>query len=119
MNEKLLNAAAGLKMVDGDRELYRILLEAYLAENKFEKSILLGFISKKDFLSAAKYIHRLKGASFQIGAEEIGSQAQKLEDIFRKKTGCSAGELAALTEKFCSDYDNVILIVKNLLTKNL
>ena len=36
-------------------------------------------------LEAAQYIHRLKGAARQLGANHLAAEAQKLEDIFRGK----------------------------------
>ena len=107
--EEFLNVKEGLSFVDGDKELYKILLDAYLEENKISQDDLAALIKRKDFEGAAKTVHRTKGASYQIGAKKIGDKAQYLEDVFRGKVSPAAKdkseeELLCLAEDFFSDY---------------
>ena len=111
--EEYLNAEQGLSFVDGDMDLYKMLLDAYLEENKFDFGTLAALIEKKDFEAAAKIVHKTKGASYQIGAQKIGDMAQVLEDILRGKaeppaSQRSAQELAALASDFNAAYQKCL-----------
>ena len=111
--EEFLNVKEGLAFVDGDKDLYKILLDAYLEENKISLEDLTSLIKKKDFEGSAKTIHRTKGASYQIGAKKIGDKAQYLEDLFRGKTTPGAKdkseeELLGLVTDFFSDYEKCL-----------
>ena len=69
--ETILNVQEGLSFVDGDKDLYKILLDTYVEENKFDPDTFKALIQKKDFEAAAKAVHKTKGASYQIGAKTI------------------------------------------------
>lgn len=119
--EELLNAQEGLSFVDGDKDLYNMLLDAYLEENKFDFRTLDAAIHKKNFEAAAKIVHKTKGASYQIGAQKIGDMAQVLEDIFRGKSEPpasqrSAQELEALAKDFYAAYQACLEEVKKTRT---
>lgn len=115
--EEILNIQEGLELVSGDKELYKILLDTYLEENKFDPEALKKLLQKKEFEAAAKIIHKTKGASYQIGAKKIGDKAQFLEDLFRGKTSPSAAEksleeLESLVNDFAADYKKCLLEVE-------
>lgn len=119
--EEYLNQEQGLSFVDGDKDLYNMLLDAYIEENKFDFGTLTAFIEKKDFEAAAKIVHKTKGASYQIGAQKIGDMAQVLEDIFRGKaeppaSQRSAQELEALAKDFYAAYQACLEEVKKTRT---
>ena len=116
--EELLNTQEGLVFVDGDKDLYKILLDAYVEENKFDPAQLKALLKKKSFEAAAKIVHKTKGASYQIGAKKIGDMAQALEDILRSKvqppaSARSPQEMAALSDDFCAAYQKCLEEVEN------
>ena len=108
-----LDTKEGLSFLDGDKELYKMLLDAYANESKFDPNALKDFIKKKEFESAAKIVHKTKGASYQIGAAKLGYKAQALEDILRSKVQPDASqrspeEMAALAQDFCDAYQKCL-----------
>ena len=115
--EEFLDTEQGLSFVDGDKDLYKFLLDAYVEENKFEPAELKRLLEQKAFEAAAKIVHKTKGASYQIGAKKIGDMAQVLEDILRGKSeppasARSAQELSALADDFCAAYQKCLEEVK-------
>lgn len=117
-----LDESEGLSFLDGDKELYKMLLDAYANESKFDQNALKDFIKKKEFEAAAKIVHKTKGASYQIGATKLGYQAQALEDILRSKVSPDASqrspqEMAALVQDFCDAYQKCLEEVSEALKK--
>lgn len=102
--ETILNVQEGLSFVDGDKDLYKILLDTYVEENKFDPDTFKALIQKKDFEAAAKAVHKTKGASYQIGAKTIGDAAQKLEDLLRSKATPDEN----LVQDFCDSYQKCL-----------
>ena len=116
-----LDQNEGLSFLDGDKDLYKMLLDAYVDENKFDPAELKALVQKKEFEAAAKIVHKTKGASYQIGAKKMGDQAQVLEDILRSKVQPDASqrspqEMAALADDFCSAYQKCLQEVESART---
>lgn len=116
-----MDTEQGLSFVDGDKDLYKILLDAYVEENKFDPAQLKALLEQKAFEAAAKIVHKTKGASYQIGAQKIGDMAQVLEDILRSKSeppasARSAQELSALADDFCAAYQKCLKEVEKMRT---
>lgn len=105
---EILDTRCGLELADNDDELYRELLNFYLTDNKFDVKELHDLIMKSK-PDAASYIHRVKGASRQIGAKAASAQGQLIEDILREKT---EGNLAPLINDFCGIYEKTVKAVK-------
>lgn len=101
---KFLDINIGLDLSDNDEELYKSLLNFYLTENAFDVKELHSNIMKSK-LEGASYIHRIKGASRQIGATVASEKAQKIEDILREK---DCGNLAFLINEFCAIYNSTL-----------
>ncbi len=117
-----LDENEGLSFLDGDKDLYKMLLDAYVTENKFDPKALKDLVQKKDFEAAAKIVHKTKGASYQIGAKKLGDLAQALEDILRSKVRPDASqrspeEMAALAQNFCDSYQKCLQEVSEALGK--
>lgn len=112
---KFLDAAAGLGLLDGDAELYRMLLEGYISGGFSEKE-LLSLLENGDYEAGAKYIHRLKGSSLQIGANEAGEKASQIERILRGKAAenprnneiCDKNDAKTLIAEFSEIYAKTI-----------
>ena len=87
----LIDLREALDRLDDDMGLYMILVDAFLQDTVFkderlrELEVAFRRSNSKERLEAAQYIHRLKGAARQLGANPLAAEAQKLEDIFRNK----------------------------------
>ena len=112
--EELLDVQEGLSFVDGDKDLYKILLEEFISSEKdFNKEAFLQGIQGQGLETAAKSVHKAKGAAFQLGAKAFGKKAQELEDILRKKIekspeallAAAKDYLQALCRRTVADYD--------------
>lgn len=119
--EEFLNIEEGLSFLDGDKDLYKMLLDAYVDENKFDPAELKALVQKKEFEAAAKIVHKTKGASYQIGAKKMGDQAQTLEDILRSKVQPDASqrspsEMDKLANDFCASYQKCLEEVEKALS---
>lgn len=104
---EILDIQCGLDLADNDDDLYRELLKFYLTDNKFDVKELHSLIMKSK-PEAASYIHRVKGASRQIGAKAASEQGQLIEDILREK---ATGNLAPLINDFCGIYEKTLSAV--------
>ena len=109
-----MDTEQGLAFVDGDKDLYKILLDAYLEENTLEEKPLLELIEKNELEAAAKIVHKAKGASYQIGAKAIGDAGQELESALRGKTELDKIAMKILARGFAADVNKCREEVKNL-----
>lgn len=107
---KILDSEKGLSLVDNDGELYRLLLDTFLSDAKFDPESFGKLVSAGNRDGAASYIHALKGAGRQIGAERLAAAGQRLEDVLRGKAG---GNVAALAEKVLTEYALASEAVRN------
>lgn len=88
---ELINLQEALERLDNDMGLYMILVDAFLQDTVFQaekmRELERAFRDSPsgECLEAAQYIHRVKGAARQLGANPLAAEAQKLEDIFRGK----------------------------------
>lgn len=88
---ELINLQEALERLDNDMGLYMILVDAFLQDTVFQaekmRELERAFRDSPsgECLEAAQYIHRVKGAARQLGANPLATEAQKLEDIFRGK----------------------------------
>lgn len=91
VTSNLIDLREALDRLDNDMGLYMILVEAFLQDTAFkdeklrELEVAFRKSISKESLEGAQYIHRLKGAARQLGANPLATEAQKLEDIFRNK----------------------------------
>lgn len=103
MQNEYLDVTEGLELTAGDKELYIELLDSYLTENKFDRAELNVLIESGKKAEAANYVHRIKGASRQIGAQKVSSILQEIEDILREK---KSGDHETLIDDFVKAYKN-------------
>ena len=111
----ILNTLAAKEMVDNDLELYRILLESYINDKILDEKKLLDLENSADKTEAGKYVHYFKGAARQLGGEELGEKAQRLEDVLKGK---ATGNIEELNKEFIEIYKITVEAMKNEL-KNL
>lgn len=120
----LIDMNEALERLDNDMSLYMILVEAFLEDKAFQPEKLRELESQfhnnglQEFLEAAQYIHRLKGAARQLSANPLATEAQKLEDIFRGKVPAgSPGEpndTALLVDKLLDLYQQTLLELRSI-----
>lgn len=100
----LIDLREALDRLDDDMGLYMILVDAFLQDTVFkderlrELEVAFRSSNSKESLEAAQYIHRLKGAARQLGANPLAAEAQKLEDIFRNKGTVNLQDTETLVE---------------------
>ncbi|MBP3416167.1 MAG: Hpt domain-containing protein [Spirochaetaceae bacterium] len=100
----LIDLREALDRLDDDMGLYMILVDAFLQDTVFkderlrELEVAFRRSNSKESLEAAQYIHRLKGAARQLGANPLAAEAQKLEDIFRNKGTVNLQDTETLVE---------------------
>ena len=97
---QILHIQSAMDMLGGDLGLLKELLQDFLSEKAFDKAKMQSLL-KRDDEEAAKYIHYIKGAARQLGAERLAHSGQELEDVLRHK---KAGSIAPLIQAFDSDY---------------
>ena len=112
---EILNITSALEMVDGDNELYLSLLDSFENGISYDTNHLLELEGQEDLIPAAKYVHLLKGAALQIGAERLGEAGKALEDTLRGKR---AGDIRELTKAFSQEYDAALKAVIAYRTKD-
>ena len=105
----VLNMTAALELVDGDKELYAMLLDAFLT-TPFVCATLDGYLAAQNTEEGARYVHAVKGAARQIGLERLAAAGQALEDVLRGK---ATGDTAALTDAYTAAYDEAVRAVKD------
>jgi len=113
-NQKILNIQSALDMVDNDSSLFKMLLQAFLSDALFSSSHLSDLVHAGNNEEAAHYIHRIKGASAQLGGEKLAAAGQALENVLRGK---EKGDIPALSASFSSIYNQTIPVIKDELDR--
>jgi two-component system sensor histidine kinase/response regulator len=106
----LINWPDALRTVQGDQDLLRIVVRAFLEECPRHIRELDDSISQHDAKTAHRLAHLIKGAMTTLAAPSVEKTAQKLENI------CATGELADAGAQFRS-LEPELLKVCELLTK--
>ena len=102
---KIFDKKAALELLDNDEELLSVLIDSFLNENKFEKSVLENLIESGKTKEAASYVHSIKGAARQLCMEKLKSSGQALEDVLRGKT---IGDIPSLVAHMFMDYEEAV-----------
>lgn len=93
MEKQLLNTDAALEMLSGEKELYKMLLDAFIKDCPTSLETIATYIAQNRFEDARVYSHKIKGAASQIGAEQLTFALQYLEDALK---GRMTGDVEAL-----------------------
>jgi len=109
-----IDTKKGLDLYDDELDIYLVVLRSYVEHmpatlNKMRK------VSAETLLDYAVAVHTVKGASANIGAEEVRQSALHLEMM--AKADNLAGVLAE-NEKFLKRVDTLVNDIRNWLKKN-
>jgi len=81
----MLNTASALEMLSGEKELYIMLLDAFIESCPDGLDQIDAFIDEDKLEEARAYSHKIKGSASQIGAEQLAFALQYLEDTLKGK----------------------------------
>ncbi len=93
MEKEILNTTSALDMLDGETELYKMLLDAFIKDCPSSLDSIAELISQDKKEEARQASHKIKGAASQIGAEQLTFALQYLEDALK---GRMTGHIEAL-----------------------
>lgn len=96
----LIDIQIALERVDNDISLYKILINAFLEDSSFSPETMVKLVA--DTINgngdtteiASKYVHHMKGAAAQLGANILADKAQTLENVLRGKEQGDSKKLA-------------------------
>lgn len=114
---ELINLPAALERLDNDKDLYKILIHAFLYEKPFDSStfqVLAASAMKGDETAAVKaagLAHYVKGAASQLGADLLAEKARQTEYTLKGK---ESGDIQTLCQELLSLYEQTIDALKAL-----
>jgi HPt (histidine-containing phosphotransfer) domain-containing protein len=95
---EVLDWAAALKRVDGDRELLRTFVTLYLRECPRWLAELRQAVARQDGRLLRRMAHTIKGALGQLGAQSAAAAALRLETMGQEGVFAGADEACARLE---------------------
>jgi CheY-like chemotaxis protein len=105
-----IDIAAGLKLVGGNTELFRKLLQSFLQTYGDTSGKLMGYLRSNETEAAGRLVHSIKGVSGYIGATVLYQKAVELEELLRK-----GGEPAGFClDAFNSELNRVLMSLGEL-----
>jgi HPt (histidine-containing phosphotransfer) domain-containing protein len=110
----LLDAAAGIERVMGDKGLYQRMLIRYCGDYREGAAPIRRALAGGDLRLAHRLAHTLKGASGMIGATAVHRQAALLESALRH-TGPALSDLPALVDPLEHALADVARVIAPLL----
>ena len=88
-----IDMEAALKRIEGDQELFEIIIDAFLKEWPSDMESLSQHISSGNYEELERIAHRTKGAVSAIGAETVKELLADLENMGKKKNMDSAEDV--------------------------
>ncbi len=113
-SNQILNTESALSLLDGEKQLYKELLISFVKDLPFDTKKLQNLITEGAFTEGAKYIHLVKGAARQLGAERLSEAGQKLEDVLREKKEENINELC---QKAITEYNLALAAIKDAINQ--
>lgn len=81
----VLDKEAGLTLIGGDLEIYKMILQEYVSENVTVPVDLTAKIDAADYAAAVQIVHKVKGSSGNIGAKSLYEAASGLQKALQNK----------------------------------
>lgn len=107
---ELLNVQSGLEHSAGEEELYLMLVENYIKEDKRQK--VVDAFTKEDWDNYRIVVHSIKGTSLTIGAEDVAEKAKLLEQAARER---NVSYITTNNESLLKQYSLLIDKLKEVL----
>lgn len=79
----VLDKAAGLKIVGGNPQVFKLILGEFLKENVSLESDINGAIESGSYAEAAQLVHKVKGSSGSIGAKALYNTAVSFQKALK------------------------------------
>ncbi len=83
--KEALDYEDGLKRIGGNKELYQVVIEAFLKDSEEVIDILSNYINTKDYERAEAVAHKIKGGAGNIGAKLLFEAAKRLQKALEVK----------------------------------
>lgn len=83
---RLLNTRDGLDRLGGNETIYRKVLKVFYEENRGTREKVLAALNSGDYETLHRLVHTVKGASGNISATELYTQAAQTESLIRSGT---------------------------------
>lgn len=110
MQKEILNTTAALEMLSGEKELYKMLIDAFISDSPNNLDAIDSLIVDGKFEEARAYSHKIKGSASQIGAEQLAFALQYLEDGLK---GNMTADVSALAKNANFVYNKTISFIKD------
>ena len=94
---RVLDHEAGLKLIGGDKEIYRMILAEYYDESSTVEAALKDKIDAKNYADAIQIVHKTKSSSGNIGAAVLYEAASALQSALKSN---DPEKIAKLHEEF-------------------
>ena len=98
-SSQLIDWKEALEGVDGDRDLLRVVIDAFLEEYEMHFHQVSEAISKEDSEQLSRLAHTIKGALLTVAAHPVAAVARQLEDAAHAKNFKRASELAGTLQQ--------------------
>ncbi len=113
-----LDAAEGLRRVQGDRALYRKLLGDFVDEIRYFREDLVQDLRTGRSADALRRVHSMKGVSGNLGGKELMAAAGNLEKALRNKQDGVPGAVGEPLNAFVDRHREFLATVTTYLAEN-
>ncbi len=114
MQKEILNTEAALEMLSGEKDLYKMLIDAFISDSPNNLDSIDNLIDEGKNEEARAYSHKIKGSASQIGAEQLTFALQYLEDSLK---GNMTADVKALSKNASFVYSKTISFIKEYRNK--
>ncbi|OJF76190.1 MAG: hypothetical protein BKP49_08570 [Treponema sp. CETP13] len=111
MYKNLIDYEEAIARFDNSIDLYKMLIPYWFEKKQFESSELLTLEKKEDKKACAEYVHAMKGAAKNLGANKLGKAAQHLENLY---TGREDGDTSEAIKEVQTLFDATSTALKEL-----
>lgn len=110
----VLDAKAGIKLIGGDEEIYRMILKEYYDENTGVADALKDSIDAGDYAGAVQIVHKTKSSSGNIGAKRLYETASELQKALQNNAVADISGMHAEFQKLLLQLLHEIENILNL-----
>lgn len=108
----VLDREAGLKLIGGDKEIYRMILAEYYEENSSAGASLKEKLDAQNYADAIQIVHKTKSSSGNIGAKTLYETASELQAALKNSDSKKIPELYL---QFQSLLNRLLLEIEDVL----